>query len=135
MKMTSSELFQFLSEKLPTVEYLIFKWSGGGDDWTGYEFIKGKNETGEFTEFPLSNNTEIQKEMNSFIIFDEMGVSVSCAGGGYCKGFLLIALKPLTDDLELYDESWDECYAVERNLKGFAIHGVQTDDIRGELVI
>jgi hypothetical protein len=128
--MTSSELFQSLSEKLPTVEYLFFQWSGGGDDWTGYEFIKGKNETGEFTEFPLSTDTDIQKEMKSFVLFDEMNMDMYCVDQGSSEGVLLIALKPLT---ESFDE--DSLLYVDAGFKGFAIGGINHIETFGSLEV
>jgi len=64
--MNSKELFQNLSTKLPNVEYLFFKWSGGGDDWTGYEFLHGKDNSAEINEFPLQLDEEINNELKSF---------------------------------------------------------------------
>jgi hypothetical protein len=130
--MTSSELFQFLSEKLPTVEYLFFKWSGGGDDWTGYEFIKGKNETGEITEFPLSTDTDIQNEMKSFVLFEELALDINCTDQGWSEGILLIALKPLTDSFE--DDSVTYLYP-DSSFKGFAIAGKNHNEISGSLEV
>ena len=45
------------------VEYLFFKWYGGGDDWTGYEFLHGYNDSGKFTDFPIPPENEINKEL------------------------------------------------------------------------
>ena len=130
--MTSSELFQFLSEKLPNVEFLFFKWSGGGDDWTGYEFIKGKNETGEITEFPLSTDTDIQNEMKSFVLFEELALDINCTDQGWSEGVLLIALKPLTDSFE--DDSVTYLYQ-DSSFKGFAIAGKNHNEISGSLEV
>lgn len=130
--MTSSELFQSLSEKLPTVEYLFFQWSGGGDDWTGYEFIKGKNETGEITEFPLSTDTDIQNEMKSFVLFEEMAVDMNCTDQGWSEGVLLIALKPLT---EYFEDSSVAYLYLDQSFKGFAIAGKNHSEIGGSLEV
>jgi hypothetical protein len=130
--MNSSELFQFLSEKLPTVEFLFFKWSGGGDDWTGYEFIKGKNETGEITEFPLSGDTDIQNEMKSFVLFEELALDINCTDQGWSEGILLIALKPLADSFE--DDSITYLYQ-DSGFKGFALAGKNHNEISGSLEV
>jgi hypothetical protein len=130
--MNSNELFQFLSEKLPTVEFLFFKWSGGGDDWTGYEFIKGKNETGEITEFPLSGDTDIQNEMKSFVLFEELALDINCTDQGWSEGILLIALKPLADSFE--DDSITYLYQ-DSGFKGFALAGKNHNEISGSLEV
>ena len=130
--MNSNELFQFLSEKLPAVEFLFFKWSGGDDDWTGYEFIKGKNETEEITEFPLSGDTDIQNEMKSFVLFEELALDINCTDQGWSEGVLLIALKPLTDSFE--DDSITYLYQ-DSGFKGFALAGKNHNEISGSLEV
>ena len=115
--MNSKELFKNLTTKLPNVEYLFFKWSGGGDDWSGYEFLHGYDDSGKFTDFPIPPENEINNELKSFVIFDELSLTINCVDRGWSEGFLLIALKPLSEEFE-YDRFYQDS-----GFKGFAIEG------------
>lgn len=128
--MDSKELFNFLSEKMPNVEYLFFKWSGGGDDWTGYEFVKGKNDTGEINEFPIEMDEEIQNELRSFTLFEELSLNINCVDQGWSEGVLLIALKPLTDYV---DDDNAPYFYQNPGFKGIAIAGRNFEEIDGTL--
>jgi hypothetical protein len=128
--MNSQELFQNLSSKLPNVEYLFFKWSGGGDDWTGYEFLRGKDHKGEINEFPLKSDEEINNELISFVLFEELCLDINCTDQGWSEGVLLIALKPLSDSFE--DDSITYLYQ-DSGFKGYAISGKNHDEIGGTL--
>jgi hypothetical protein len=130
--MNSKELFQNLSTKLPNVEYLFFKWSGGGDDWTGYEFLHGKDNSAEINEFPLQLDEEINNELKSFFLFEELSLNVNCVDQGWSEGVLLIALKPLSDSFE--DDSIIYL-CQDPGFKGFAIAGKNHEEIGGALEI
>ncbi len=130
--MNSKELFQNLSTKLPNVEYLFFKWSGGGDDWSGYEFIHGKDNSVEINEFPLQLDDEINNELKSFFLFEELSLNVNCVDQGWSEGVLLIALKPLSDCFE--DDSIIYL-SQDAGFKGFAIAGKNHEEIGGALEI
>lgn len=130
--MNANELFQNLSTKLPNVEYLFFKWSGGGDDWTGFEFLKGKNDLEEFSEFPLQSDNEIQNELQSGVLFDELSIIINTVDQGCSEGVLLIALKPLSDIFE--DDSITYIFQ-DSGFKGFALSGYNREEISGQLDI
>ena len=128
--MNSNELFQYLTEQLPNVEYLFFKWIGGNDDWHGYEFVLGKTEAGEVTEFPSTAADEIIDKLNGSNLFEELSLTVNCTDMGWSEGVLLVALKPLT--AEFYDDSVVG-FVYSEGFKGFAIGGKNHEEIGGSL--
>jgi hypothetical protein len=130
--MNSKELFSYLGSAMPTMEYLFFKWSGGGDDWSGFEFVYGNSDAGRVESLPVELNADIQAEMMAFTLFEELSMTINCTDQGYSEGVLLIALKPLSD---LFEDDSVAYLSQDKGFKGFAVAGKNHEEISGALDI
>lgn len=118
--MEPSELFQLLSSKMPHMEYLFFKWSGHSDDWSGFNFIQGKNEQGVFVQQPEELDNELRKQLDEIDLFEEMDFEIRFTDGAWSEGVLLIALKPLS---EIFEHDSIAYICQDDGFKGFALAG------------
>ena len=75
---------------------------------------------------------EINNELKSFFLFEELSLNVNCVDQGWSEGVLLIALKPLSDCFE--DDSIIYL-SQDAGFKGFAIAGKNHEEIGGALEI
>lgn len=133
--MEAKEVFRLLVSKLLDVEYMLFQWTGGGDDWSGFKFLKGKDVNGEFFESPEAFDGELLKALNECDVFDEMDFGINFTDQGWSEGVLLIALKPLKDifeaDIMVNDQNVYICQ--DDGFKGFALagnnHNTQQSDL------
>lgn len=126
----SKQLFELLSQKLPDFEYLFFKWSGGGDDWSGFEFINGKNGAAVADTIPAQLDKETVEIMNQSTLFEELSLQINSTDQGWSEGVLFIALKPLT---EMFEDDSIAYISQDEGFKGFAIAGKNHEEIGGSL--
>ena len=128
--MEPSELFNLLVSKMPDIEYLFFKWSGGGDSWSGFHFMEGKNEQGVFSQKPEELDDDICKELDEIDLFYEMDFEIKYTDQGWSEGILLIALKPLS---ETFEDDSIAYICQDDGFKGFAVAGNNHESNQADL--
>jgi hypothetical protein len=118
--LSSRDLFEKLSQKYPSTEFLFFTWSGGGDEFQGYELKRSKNDGIEFENHTKELVEELADILWNSTIFDDLSLKINCVDQGWSEGVLLIALKTLTDNF--YHE--ENCTLQEKvGFKGISVAG------------
>jgi len=121
-----------LAQKLSDVEYLFFKWSGGGDDWTGFEFVNAKKGAEVLNSAPAALDKETNEIINQSSLFEELSLQINSTDQGWSEGVLLIALQPLT---EMFEDDSITYLSQDEGFKGFSIAGKNHEEIGGTLDI
>jgi hypothetical protein len=126
--LNSQQLFNFLSKKLNGWEHILFKWEGGGDDWTGFQFVFGVKAFTDVrvTKIPAELDANTITTINNSAIVHEMNCFIGAADEFSSEGYLLVALKPLSKPFKLIVKDQVASKIIlqqDMGFKGFAISG------------
>lgn len=126
--MNSKELLHHLRIKMPNVNYLCFQWFGRRDDWSGFIFKYGNDDTGDMDEFPLAMDPIVKKVLEDLTLFNELNLKIKFYDYAWTEGVLFIVLKPLTESF-----SPDIPFTLDPGFKGFCIYGRNHEEFSNQM--
>lgn len=136
---TTEEIFGILSSQFPDHEYLAFSWTGGGDDFHGFNLIEHKlaGQEEASNEAPDEWTHMLQCQIDGCPVFEDMLLDINCVDNKWSEGILLVALKRLPEDLylEATVNYSDVSLSADKGFKGMRISGKNHEEIGDSLPI